>query len=63
MFEPGKMYRLTEPGKKYQVGSFYRYRLIPQVTCATVCDFCGNEIKKVTIKTLQISVLIFDHWL
>jgi hypothetical protein len=24
------MYRLTEPGKKYQVGSFCRYRLIPQ---------------------------------
>ena len=23
-----KMYRLTEPGKKRQVGSFYRYRLI-----------------------------------
>jgi hypothetical protein len=26
------MYKLTEPGKKYQVGSFYRYRLIPQMT-------------------------------
>ena len=25
------MYRLTEPGKKYQVGSFCRYRLIPQI--------------------------------
>ena len=30
-FEPGKMYRLTEPAKKGQVGSFYRYRLIPQL--------------------------------
>jgi len=27
-FEPGKMYRPTEPGKKYQAGSFYRYRLM-----------------------------------
>ena len=26
------MYRLTEPGKKRQVGSFYRYTLIPQVS-------------------------------
>ena len=26
------MYRLTEPGKKYQVGSFHRYKLIPQVS-------------------------------
>ena len=25
------MYRLTEPAKKGQVGSFYRYRLIPQL--------------------------------
>ena len=31
MFEPGKMYRFTEPAKKWQVGSFYRYRLIPQL--------------------------------
>ena len=28
--QPGKIYRLTEPSKKGQVGSFYRYRLIPQ---------------------------------
>ena len=25
------MYRLNEPAKKGQVGSFYRYRLIPQI--------------------------------
>ena len=28
----GKIYRLTEPAKKGQVGSFYRYRLIPHHT-------------------------------
>ena len=37
------MYRLTETGKKYQVGSFCRYRLIPQVANNIFVDFVDGR--------------------
>ena len=46
--QPGKIHRLTETAKKGQVGSFYRYRLIPKLS---INKIYWNQVLNADLKT------------